>query len=45
MRHVEIPIIKERVDFKALNNLNLVGALFRGLEDLSNYPKKPNKSF
>lgn len=45
MKHIDIPEIKERIDWEALNKLNLAGALFRGLEDLSNYPKKPTKPF
>ncbi len=45
MQHIDIPLIKERVDIKALNKLNLAGALWAGLADLSNYPKKPTKPF
>lgn len=44
-QHVEP--IKERVDWKAVNSLNLAGAIFKNTEiaDLANYPKQPNKPF
>lgn len=47
MKHIEIPMIEEKVDFISLNKLNLVNALFKNTEiaDLANYPKRSNKIF
>lgn len=47
MKHVEIPEVKEKVDWKALNKLNLANAIFKNteIEELANYPKKPKNKF
>ena len=39
--------ITEKVDWKLLNKLNIVGALFKNteIEDLANYPKRSGKEF
>lgn len=35
--------VREKVDWNALNKLNIVNALFKNteVEDLANYPKRP----
>lgn len=47
MKHIEIPEVKEKIDWKALNELNLASRLFAGTDipDLVNYPKKPITKF
>lgn len=44
---MSVPHIKERIDYAALNKLNLARVLFAGTDipDLANYPKKPTKPF
>jgi hypothetical protein len=47
MRQNDVPEVKERIDWQALNKLNLASMLFAGTDipDLANYPKKPTKPF